>query len=208
MMMQLSENQFFKFIKNEIVFILGFSLLFFAFTFTSVPVLAHHPWEGERENLNLFQAFISGLAHPILGLDHLLFFISVGLLGGLSPLIRVPFLITLGLLSGIASLFLPIFPGSEILMGVSIIFSVLVALKRLPLVVIPISIACHGFVLAKAMIGLEPTPLISYFIGVLLVEIFIIYCGRFIFKNFWQFKKIILGILFVSGLTLTSSVIF
>jgi urease accessory protein len=40
---------------------------------------AHHVMEGELPN-SIVTGFISGVAHPVIGLDHLAFVIAIGLL--------------------------------------------------------------------------------------------------------------------------------
>ena len=42
------------------------------------PAHAHHPMGGATP-ANFSQGFLSGLAHPIIGLDHLVFVIAIGL---------------------------------------------------------------------------------------------------------------------------------
>lgn len=156
-------------------------------------------------NFNFLQGFASGLAHPILGFDHLLFLISVGLIGGVSLFTRVPLLLFVGLLGTTFSQFIPIFSGAETVMGVSVVCASLVAFGRLPLVLIPIFVFSHGFVLGNSMIGAEPTPLIAYSLGLLVSQMLIVYLGRFALKHFWENKKAILWSLFGAGMTITIS---
>ena len=47
------------------------------------PVLAHHPNGGETPS-NFIQGFLSGLGHPVIGIDHLVFVVAIGLLAALS----------------------------------------------------------------------------------------------------------------------------
>ena len=57
----------------------GFSFLVFA-----SPASAHHPMGG-RVPSNFFEGFMSGLAHPVIGLDHLAFIVAVGLFAAVKP---------------------------------------------------------------------------------------------------------------------------
>ena len=76
-------------------------------------VFAHHPLNGEiMENFN--DGFLSGIGHPILGLDHLLFIIGVGLISFLSKrFLNFSFTFIggtiLGLVSMIWGLYLPFY---------------------------------------------------------------------------------------------------
>ena len=45
----------------------------------AAPAFAHHPLDGKIPS-NLFEGFMSGLGHPVIGLDHLAFVIAVGLI--------------------------------------------------------------------------------------------------------------------------------
>jgi len=202
-LMQRTENMVNETMLKKLFLTIG--LGFLSFVFISLPAEAHHPWESQKESFNIIQGFFSGLAHPLLGMDHLIFLISVGLVGRLSSFTRVPFLLICGTVGSIASQFFPIFPGAELLMGISIICSALVAFCKLPTVLMPGLILAHGFVLGNSMIGIEPTPLSAYFVGLLVIELLMIFLGRFLLERFYQYRKVILSILLGAGLTITTS---
>ncbi len=201
--MQRTENVVSETIVGNFFVPIGLVLL--SFVFVALPAEAHHPWESQMGDFNFLQGFASGLAHPILGLDHLLFLISVGLVGGVSLLTRVSLLLLVGFLGTVLSQFIPIFPGSEIVMGVSVACASLVAFGRLPIVFIPVFIFSHGFVLGNSMIGVEPTPLVAYSLGLLVIQSFLIYFGRFALRRFWKIKNVILWSLLGAGATITTS---
>ena len=46
---------------------------------SATPALAHHPMGGKSPQ-NFIQGFLSGMGHPIVGIDHLAFVVAVGLL--------------------------------------------------------------------------------------------------------------------------------
>ena len=193
-------------IVNEIILKNLFNNCFSPFFFfISFPAEAHHQWESQMENFNFLQGFASGLAHPILGFDHLFFLISVGLVGGVSLFTRVPLLLFVALLGTALSQFIPIFQEAETVMGISVVCASLVAFGRLPPFLIPIFVFSHGFVLGNSMIGAEPTPLIAYALGLLDIQTLIIYLGRFSLKRFWENKNVILWSLFGAGMTITIS---
>lgn len=58
--------------------------------FSLVPVLAHHPFGGETPD-NLFEGFLSGIEHSVIGLDHLAFVIAAGLLAAAMGRSRIIF---------------------------------------------------------------------------------------------------------------------
>ena len=188
---------------KKILLAIGLTLLSFAFI--SFPAEAHHPWESTMGDFNLLQGFVSGLAHPILGFDHLFFLISVGLVGGVSLFTRVPLLLFVALLGTALSQFIPIFQEAETVMGISVVCASLVAFGRLPLFLIPIFVFSHGFVLGNSMIGVEPTPLITYSLGLLVIQTLLVYLGRFALRRFWENKNVILWSIFGAGVTITIS---
>ena len=62
------------------------------------PAWAHHPFEGvAADQLSSFQGLISGLGHPLLGTDHLLFLIAIVFVGLRQPLRWVLPLLAAGL---------------------------------------------------------------------------------------------------------------
>ena len=56
--------------------------LFLLFIFLADPALAHHPFGmGVSSELSAWQALFSGVGHPLLGPDHLLFMLGIALVG-------------------------------------------------------------------------------------------------------------------------------
>ena len=49
-----------------------------------LPALAHHPMGGATPS-TLFEAFASGIGHPVIGLDHLAFLLAAGVLAATLP---------------------------------------------------------------------------------------------------------------------------
>ena len=178
-------------------------LLLVKICFTS-PALAHHPFEGRlSESFSVLEGFFSGLAHPVLGVDHCLFLLSVGLAGIASARRWVPWLLGVGLLGSLMGQFIPLVPGVEVFVGVSLIVSAFVALGRLqPSLMLPCAL-CHGYVLGQAMVGAEPTPLASYFVGLLIAEGLVIYAGLLLLERFSAQKLLLSGGIIGFGLSLT-----
>ncbi|VEP17320.1 hypothetical protein H1P_590012 [Hyella patelloides LEGE 07179] len=66
----------YKAIANLETSAIAFGLIFLVMV---QPTLAHHPFDG-RTPASFVEGFLSGLGHPIVGLDHFAFVIAVGLL--------------------------------------------------------------------------------------------------------------------------------
>ncbi len=139
---------------------------------TLQPAAAHHAMGG-RMPVNAGEGFLSGLAHPVIGIDHLVFVIAVGLLsakfvrGWQLPLF---FLGTAMLGTGLhlSNVSLPV---PEIFVSLSVIALgvILVLGQRLGFAALAglfaIAGLFHGYAYGEAIFGAEMTPLVSYLIG-------------------------------------------
>jgi urease accessory protein len=134
------------------------------------PALAHHPMEAMGLEPSLASGLLSGLAHPLLGPDHLVFLLALGLVGLNRPLRWVLGLLTAGLLGSAMGLLLPGLPGAEALVSLSLVISGLVLIQRLPSALLLPAFALHGYVLSGSVIGWESTPVAAYLLGLLLSQ--------------------------------------
>ena len=137
------------------------------------PALAHHPFGmGDSSALTAWQGLVSGIGHPLLGPDHLLFLLAIALIGLKRPLAWVVPLLAIGLGGSVLSQFIPlpdaIAPWAEALVSLSLAAEGLIALSVLsPFWLCPL-IALHGFLLGSTIVGAEATPLMTYFLGLFL----------------------------------------
>lgn len=159
--------------RNQI-FCLSVSLLLLLM---AQPATAHHAFGGETPE-NFFQGFLSGLAHPIIGIDHFAFILSIGLIAAslVSGIwIIISFLLAAMLGTGIhlISLNLPI---AEVAIALSVItIGILLVLKKqLPLTVLiglaSIAGLFHGYAYGESIIGAKMMPLISYLAGFTVIQ--------------------------------------
>jgi urease accessory protein len=114
--------------------------------------------------------FLSGLGHPLLGPDHLLFLLSVGLVALSRPRGWVLALLAAGLGGNALGLGLPQFPGVELLVGLSLVATGLVVARKLPAPVLIPLYAFHGAALSSSVIGWETTPIACYLVGLLVSQ--------------------------------------
>ncbi len=141
------------------------------------PALAHHAMDGAQPATPA-EGFLTGLAHPILGLDHLAVLVGVGLLAagfrrGLAlPLVYLTTM-AVGCLLHLARLDLPFV---EVLVALSVLAIGLTAALRptTPLSVATVLFgaagAVHGYALAESMIGGEDGAVWAYLAGLVLVQ--------------------------------------
>lgn len=138
----------------------------------ATPASAHHPMGGTTPS-NFFEGFVSGVAHPLIGFDHLTFIVAIGLLAAVKRqgiLIPISFLLAAMLgtgvhLSGIT------FPGAELFISGSILlFGTLLVMKDSPNTAVVAGLSAvaglfHGYAYGEAIFGAEMTPLVAYLIG-------------------------------------------
>jgi len=147
------------------------------------PVLAHHPMGGATP-LTMIDGLLSGLGHPIIGIDHLAFLVVAALLTfRLSGAARwvAPAAFVGGTLGGaLIHLQAANLPLTELLVASTVVVGGIVVLSNLR--ANPVSNAAglslslavaglfHGYAYGESIIGAEATPLLSYLIGFSLVQ--------------------------------------
>jgi urease accessory protein len=143
----------------------------------AAPAFAHHPFGG-RTPANFVEGFLSGLGHPVIGLDHLAFTIAVGLLAAvLSQGAWVPVAFVVATIGGtllhIAAINLPVL---EIAVSASVLgFGALLAVKDRPSAAIVAGLAAiagifHGYAYGEVIIGAGLMPLASYLTGFAVIQ--------------------------------------
>lgn len=148
--------------------------------------LAHHGMDGATPQ-TFAQGLVSGLAHPIIGLDHFAFLIVAILLACMlkgagryiAPLIFVAASIGGTVLHlGAASI-----PMGEALVALTVLVgAALVVLRRYPdalalSLLFGISGVLHGYAYGESIIGAEATPLLAYLIGFAVIQYAVIIGG-------------------------------
>lgn len=140
----------------------------------SSPAFAHHPMGGMTPE-TFGQGLMSGLGHPIIGLDHFAFLVIAILLacalkGTARYLVPITFVgATIGgtvLHLGAANI-----PMAETLIALTVVVGGVLALTRHYLGAIVLSSifvlsgVLHGYAYGEAIVGAETTPLLAYLAG-------------------------------------------
>lgn len=145
--------------------------------FTPLSALAHHPFGGETPTTAV-EAFLSGLGHPVIGLDHLAFVITVGLLAAVMERgvsIPVTFVAASLVGTGIHVMELTL-PAPEFFIAASVLlFGMLLAMKNQPhstAVILAAAIAglFHGYAYGEAIVGSEMATLAAYLLGFAFIQ--------------------------------------
>ena len=143
----------------------------------TAPAFAHHPMGGETPQ-TFMNGLLSGLGHPIIGLDHLAAVVGVGILAGLAARGIVPVLafsaaVIAGVVVHLAGIGLP---AGEFLVGLStLVIGGLVILRSklspaLAVALFALAGLVHGHALGEAIVGAEPTPVAAYLAGLFVVQ--------------------------------------
>jgi len=138
----------------------------------STPAMAHHLMDSFHLAPGPLSGFVSGLMHPLLGPDHLLFLLAIGAasFGRRRPLAWATGLLATGLLGSALGLLLPGLPLAELWVALSlVVLGLVIAGRCAPALLLP-AFALHGYALSGAVIGWEPTPVSFYLLGLLVSQ--------------------------------------
>jgi urease accessory protein len=141
------------------------------------PAAAHHVMGGTLPK-TFTEGLLSGLGHPVIGPDHLAAVIAVGCLAALhrrGALLAIGYVVAM--IAGVAlHLRGTSLPAAELLVALSVILLGAVMIWRRPgnagavTVLFAVTGLVHGYALGESIVGAEPTPLVSYFAGLAVIQ--------------------------------------
>jgi len=148
-----------------------------AATLAADPALAHHVMGGAMP-ATLGEGLLSGLGHPVIGLDHLAALVGAGLVASrLRRGLALPVLFVIAMSAGVvAHLARFDVPYSEALVGLSVVGlgAAAVAGSRVPIglaaLLFATAGAVNGYALGESIVGAEPTPIAAYLVGLVAVQ--------------------------------------
>jgi len=158
---------------TKILTIVPLFLLIFA-----SKTLAHHATGGQTPD-NFWNGFLSGLAHPVIGLDHLAFVVASGLIAvGMEQGLLIPIAFAIATLIGTGIHLQGInllFPEGIVALSV-VLFGVILTLKKglqnhSNLYTIALATLAmiggifHGYAYGESIIGARVAALVAYLIG-------------------------------------------
>jgi urease accessory protein len=138
----------------------------------ATPAMAHHAMAGKMPS-TFMEGFFSGLAHPLIGVDHFAFIVASGLLAAAKPqgmLIPIAFIASTMLGTGLHYVGINV-PGVELLVsGTILVFGILLTQKSTlqTTTVAGLSVLagiCHGYAYGEAIFGAQTTSLLAYLLG-------------------------------------------
>lgn len=141
------------------------------------PAFAHHMESGQAPT-GALAGLLSGLGHPLIGWDHALFLLAIGLLAAATGAVRaMPAAFVLTVTAGVAVQYA--LPGLPVLpwLAPATVLAVAAGMLARPgtplslwIAVIAAAGLIHGQAYAQAIVGAEPTPLAAYLFGLALVQ--------------------------------------
>jgi urease accessory protein len=154
---------------------LGISL---AALLLAIPVQAHHMLGGKLP-ANFLEGFLSGLGHPVIGLDHFAFMVAAGLLATTKRNgIWIPIAVVLAALAGTGMHLLRLdLPGTEGFVALSVLlFGLLLALPNHLNLAWMVGLSAiagifHGYAYGESIVGAEMSPLIAYLLGFTTIQL-------------------------------------
>jgi urease accessory protein len=144
----------------------------------ATPALAHHPMGGATP-ATLVQGLLSGLGHPVIGLDHLAALVGIGLVSSrFSRGLTLPAFWIVAMAAGVglhlAGADLPL---TEVLVALSVVAIGIAATVRstLPYAVVALLFAAggamHGYALGETIVGAEANPVMAYLMGLVAIQL-------------------------------------
>jgi len=148
----------------------GFGALLVVEALVQAPAQAHHLLHLTGLKPSPITGLLSGLAHPWIGPDHLLFLLALSLVGLLHRRRWMLGLLATGLTGSVLGLVFPGLPAMELLTALTLVAEALVLLQGWsPALLLPL-IAVHGYVLSASVLGWSSTPLAFYLLGLILSQ--------------------------------------
>jgi urease accessory protein len=141
------------------------------------PALAHHPTGGTTPT-TFWHGLLSGLGHPVIGLDHLAAVIAVGCLAATQPkgaLLAAGYVIAT-MIGAAAHIGEASVPNAEVFVALSVVALGLIVFRKTPLrrdVAFALFAAAgllNGYALGETIAGAERAPIIAYFVGLALIQ--------------------------------------
>ncbi len=174
------------------------------------PALAHHGMHGEQPSTPA-EGFVTGLAHPVLGLDHLAVLIGVGLLAArFRKGLGLPAAFIAAMAAGCALHLARVdLPLVEVWVALSVVAIGLTAALR-PATPAPLAIGLfglgglvHGYALAESMVGAERGAVWAYLVGLVLIQSAVatvtLLAARWVAKRREVFTRAAAGLVAASG---------
>lgn len=163
---------------------------FIAFALSAAPAFAHHVMGG-RTPATFTEGILSGLGHPVIGLDHLAAVVAIGCLAAAhrsASALAVTFV--LAMIGGVAlHLHGTMVPGAEVVVALTVLaLGGLMILRRNMHVGTTLALFAavgliHGYVLGESIYGADRTPLYAYLFGLAVIQSVIALAATYVTRS-------------------------
>lgn len=141
------------------------------------PAFAHHMMGG-RTPSTFGEGLLSGLGHPVIGIDHLAFLVAIGVAVGVAGLnLLMPALFVAASAVGVALHVKGVdIPGAEVMVAASVIAAGMLVARgtassaALWAALFAAGGLVHGYAFGESIFGAETTPLAAYLIGLVVIQ--------------------------------------
>jgi urease accessory protein len=143
----------------------------------AVPAFAHHVMGG-RTPSTFMEGLLSGLAHPVIGLDHLAFLVAIGIvvgITGLSLLLPLAFIIAMAFGVVMHSQGVGV-PAAEYVVAASVVLAGILLVLRVKLpefgwtALFAVAGLFHGYALGESIYGADRSALGAYLLGLVVIQ--------------------------------------
>jgi urease accessory protein len=147
--------------------------------FAASAALAHaHHVMDYAQPATALEGLLSGLGHPVIGIDHLLFIAGAGVLAArFARGYRLPlaFVLASVAVAGMRYLGVDVALDELWIAGSLVVLGALMLLASVPGQGLTVGLflaagSLHGYALAEAIVGAEPTPLGAYLAGLAIIQ--------------------------------------
>ena len=160
---------------------------------TALPALAHHPMGGTTPQ-TFIHGLLSGIGHPIIGIDHLAFVAAIGLAAAFTQArAMLPLAFAGATVAGCGLIVAGItLPMTEVVITASVVLLGGLAMlgRTLPITMFAALIAVaglfHGWAYGEAIVGAEPTPLLAYLLGFAITQFAIAAAVAWAVSSLWR----------------------
>ena len=144
----------------------------------ATPAFAHHMMGGKLPS-TFGEGFLSGLGHPVIGLDHLAFIVAAGVVAGIAGLgLWMPAVFVAASIIGVFIHIQEIDrPATEVLIALSVVaIGALLAGNWSKLgrgawaAIFAVAGVLHGYAFGESIVGAEPSPLLAYLAGLAVIQ--------------------------------------
>ena len=141
------------------------------------PAAAHHPIGGTTPS-TFMEGFLSGVGHPVIGIDHLAFIIAIGIAaaftsGGFGIIAAFIAASSVGVLSHVAELNVPLVEplvATSVIVAGAALAAGMTSARMGWLALAVIAGLFHGYAFGEAAVGAERNVIGAYLLGLALIQ--------------------------------------